>query len=184
MHLASGRALVHGQAPFGTDPFASTTAGVYWVNHSWLSDAVLYALYEIGDGMALAIAKAALVTALAGLFFCFRRRGTRAGMVAFAAAAAVLALGPWLLLQPVLASLFGTALTLYLLERPALVEGVPGRAEDAICGAWLLVPLFALWANLDGWFLLGPVLVGLYALGEAVQPPARKGGPPSANSAR
>ncbi len=167
LHLASGRALVHGQAPLGTDPFASTTEGVYWVNHSWLSDAGLYALYEIGDGKALAIAKAALVTALAGLFFCFRRRGTRAGMVAFAAAAAVLALGPWLPLQPVLASLFGTALTLYLLERPALVEGF--RAERARSRRWLLVPLFALWANLDAWFLLGPVLVGLYALDAAVR---------------
>ena len=172
MHLASGRALVHGQASFGTDPFASTTAGVYWVNHSWLSDVVLYALYEIGDGMALVIAKAALVTALAGLFFCFRRRGTRAGLAALAAAAAVLALGPWLLLQPVLASLLGTALTLYLLERPALVRGqrseVRGQ-KTLILARWLLVPLFALWANLDAWFLLGPVLVSLYALGEAVR---------------
>ena len=31
------------------------------------------------------------------------------------------------------------------------------------------MPLFALWANLDAWFLLGPVLVSLYALGEAVR---------------
>ncbi len=169
LHLASGRALVQGQAPLGTDPFASTTAGVYWVNHSWLSDSVLYALYEIGDGKALMIAKTVLVTALAGLFFCFRRRGTRAGMTAFAAAAAVLALGPWLLLQPVLASLLGTALTLYLLERPALVED--SRVERARSLRWLLVPLFALWANLDGWFLVGPVLVGLYALGEAMRRP-------------
>jgi tetratricopeptide (TPR) repeat protein len=167
LHLAFGRALVNGQAPFGTDPFASTTAGVYWVNHSWLSDAVLYALYEIGDGAALAIAKASLVAALAGLFFCFRRRRTRTGLVALAAAAAVLALGPWLLLQPALASLLGTALTLYLLERPDLVE--TSRVERARSLRWLLVPLFALWANLDGWFLLGPVLVGLYAAGAAAR---------------
>ena len=80
--------------------------------------------------MALVIAKAALVTALAGLFFCFRRRGTRAGLAALAAAAAVLALGPWLLLQPVLASLLGTALTLYLLERPALVERFAGQKSE------------------------------------------------------
>ena len=45
-------------------------------------------------------------------------------------------------------------LTLYLIEKGGALR-------------WLLVPLFALWANLDAWFILGPGLVGLYALGEA-----------------
>src|SRR5271154_3870834 len=33
LHLASGRLIVEGQASFGVDPFAYTTAGTYWVNH-------------------------------------------------------------------------------------------------------------------------------------------------------
>src|SRR5262249_45501347 len=33
LHLASGRSLLQGQARLGADPFASTTAGVFWVNH-------------------------------------------------------------------------------------------------------------------------------------------------------
>jgi hypothetical protein len=169
LHLASGRSLVRGQSPLGIDPFASTTAGVFWVNHAWLSDVALYGLYELGGGRALVVAKCALVTVLAGLFFCFRWPGTRAGSLAFAAAAAVLALGPWLLLQPALLSLPGVALTLYLLERPSLVED--SRAGRARALQWLLVPLFALWANLDGWFLLGPALVGLYALGSLLRRP-------------
>ena len=98
LHLASGRSLVQGQTPRGTDPFASTTAGVFWVNPTWLSDTALYALYQLGDGRALVVAKAILVTVLAGLFFCFRRRGTLVGLVALAAAVAVLALAPWLVL--------------------------------------------------------------------------------------
>ena len=44
-----------------------------------------------------------------------RRRETRAGIVVLTATAAVLALGPWLTLQPVLLSLLGLVLTLYLL---------------------------------------------------------------------
>lgn len=166
LHLASGRLLAREQPPRGTDPFASTTTGVFWVNHAWLSDRALYELYELGDGRALVVAKCVLVTVLAGLFFGFRRPGTRVGVVALAAAGAVLALGPWLLLQPVLVSLLGVVLTLYLLERPLLLEGP--RAERARVLRWLLVPLFALWANLDAWFLLGPVLVGLYTLGEGL----------------
>jgi hypothetical protein len=167
LHLASGRLLFQGQLPWGTDPFASTTAGVLWVNPSWLSDAVLYGMHQLGGGRALVLAKAVLVTVLAGLFFCFHRRGTRMGLLALAAGSAVLALGPWLLLQPALLSLLGVVLTLWLLERPALVE--EARADKARALRWLLVPLFALWANLDGWFVLGPVLVGLYALGEGLR---------------
>src|SRR5207253_216989 len=78
-----------------------------------------------------------------------------------------LASGPWLLLQPALLSLLGVVLTLYLLERPSLLEG--SRAERARALRWLLVPLFALWANLDAWFLLGPALAGLYALGAVLR---------------
>jgi tetratricopeptide (TPR) repeat protein len=174
LHLAAGRALVRGQAPPGTDPFASTTAGAVWVNHAWLSDVALYGLYELGDGRALVVAKALLVALLAGLFFCFRRPGARLGVIALAGAAAAVALGPWLPLQPALLSLLGVVLTLYLLERPSLV--VDSRAGRARARRWLLVPLFALWANLDAWFLLGPALVGLYALGELLRRPLG-GGP-------
>jgi tetratricopeptide (TPR) repeat protein len=169
LHLASGRALIQGQHPRGSDPFASTTAGVFWVNPSWLSDVALYELYELGGGKALVVAKSVLVAVLSGLFFCFRRRGTRMGMTALAATAAVLTLGPWLLLQPYLVSLLGVVLTLYLLERPSLRPGPGPQVERARKARWLLVPLFALWANLDAWFLLGPALVGLYAAGEAAR---------------
>jgi tetratricopeptide (TPR) repeat protein len=167
LHLASGRWLVREMSPRGPEPFASTTAGVSWVNHSWLSDVALYELFALGGDRALVVAKAVLVTGLAALFFLFRRRGTRVGLLGLAAALAVLALGPWLLLQPALLSLLGVVLTLYLLERLTLVEEDWAKRVRAL---WLLLPLFALWANLDGWFLLGPALVGLYALGELIRP--------------
>jgi tetratricopeptide (TPR) repeat protein len=154
LHLASGRALVRGQAERGIDPFASTTADAFWVNHSWLGDVLLYAVYQLSDGRGLVIAKGLLVALVAGLVFAFRRPGTGWGVAALAAAGTALALGPWLAPQPALLSLPGVVLTLYLLER--------GRRR------WLLLPLFALWANLDAWFVLGPALVALYALGEAL----------------
>lgn len=167
LHLASGRSLSFGQLPDGTDPFSSTTPGIFWVNHTWLSDLLLFWMYKLGGGTALIVGKAVLTALLAALFFCFRRRGQGVGMLSLAGLAAMLALGPWLSLQPILMSLLGVVLTLYLLERPNLLEGA--SAEKARLGRGLLVPLFALWANLDGWFLLGPVLVGLYALGELLR---------------
>src|SRR5258708_3405710 len=71
LHLASGRALLRGQVPHGTDPFASTTTGIAWVNHAWLTDVILYELHTLGNGRALVVAKGVLVALLAGLLFCF-----------------------------------------------------------------------------------------------------------------
>jgi tetratricopeptide (TPR) repeat protein len=150
--------------PDGREPFSSTTQGVFWVNHTWLSDLLLYRIHQLGGGTALIVGKAVLMALLAALLFCFRRRGEDMGILALAGFAAMLALAPWLLLQPKLCSLLGVVLTLYSLERPGLLEGV--SVVRARAWRWLLVPLFALWANLDGWFVLGPVLVGLYAVGE------------------
>ncbi|HTU92317.1 MAG TPA: hypothetical protein VMF69_19705 [Gemmataceae bacterium] len=169
LHLASGRLLSAAGLPDGTDPFASTTEGVFWVNHTWLSDVLLYQIYRLGGGTALVIIKAILTALLAALWCCFRRRGEDMGLLALAGFAALLAPGPRLSLQlPSLLSLLGLLLTLYLLERPSLLEGA--SAERARAGRWLLLPLFALWANLDSWFVLGPVLVGLYAVGELLCP--------------
>ena len=109
LHLASGRLLAGGASPRGTDPFSSGAAGTPWVNHSWLADAALYRLYEPG-GRALVVAKAVAVAALAALFFAFRRRGVPAGPLALLAAVAVVALGPWLPLQPALLSPLGVAI--------------------------------------------------------------------------
>src|SRR5688572_11152412 len=50
--LAAGRLLANGDYQFGTDPFAYTTDGIYWANHAWLFDLVLYAAYTtIGNGI-------------------------------------------------------------------------------------------------------------------------------------
>jgi tetratricopeptide (TPR) repeat protein len=166
LHLASGRLLAGGQFPGGIDPFASTTAGVYWANHSWLTDGLMFWLYELdgGTGLMLVLAKSLLAASLAGLLFCFRRPGARLESSVWVTLIAVVSLGPWLTLQPALLSLLGVLLTLYLLERPSLLDGrTAGRARGR---RWLLLPLFALWANVDAWFFLGPILVGLYALGE------------------
>src|SRR5579875_3062835 len=181
LHLASGRELSAGRLPDGSDPFSSTTQSVFWVNHSWLSDLLLFWIYKIGGGAALVTVKATLTALLAVLLLSFRRRGEGIEVLVFASFAALLALGPWLLpLQSNLWSLLGVVLTLYLLE-PYGIEGI--STERAREGSWLLVPLFALWANLDEWFVLGPALVGLYAVGEWLRRPSIEGGESSGKSA-
>jgi hypothetical protein len=162
LHAAAGRLIAEGRFPFGADPFTSTTAGERWVNHSWLFDLFVFENYRFGDfgGSVLVVLKALLVAFTALLMLgAARRPGASAWVPACCVGLAVLALSPRVFLQPVILSYVLLALTLALLLRP----GPRGRV------VWLLPPLFALWVNLDAWFFLGPLTVGLYLLGEVLQ---------------
>src|SRR6266851_770364 len=66
-HLASGRLLAQSKYSFGSDPFAYTTSGAYWANHSWLFDLLLYAGHQMVGGSGLVILKAIAITVLAAL---------------------------------------------------------------------------------------------------------------------
>lgn len=182
MHLATGRALVEGKynPVTATDPFAHTTEGVRWVNHSWLYDLLTYAENAAFGIPGLIVLKALLIALLAYVLVRAGRSERGLWLPVLGATLAVLALSPRLLLQPICASFLFLGVTLWLLQRgghwlyaPAAEE--PGRRR-ATPGEpvtwknyWPLLPLFALWANLDEWFFLGPLTVGLYALGQAIQ---------------
>src|SRR5262249_30912488 len=57
-----------------------------------------------------------------------------------------------------------------LVRKPALAGGSRLNKNNLSSHyLWLLPPLFALWVNLDGWFLLGPITVALYVAGEWLQ---------------
>jgi tetratricopeptide (TPR) repeat protein len=168
MHLATGRALVHGQYHFGADPFAQNTADVYWVNHAWLFDLIAYALYTLLGGAGLVVLKAVLTAVLAGVLVLAGRAGRGLWAAAVCAALAVLATGPWLQLQPVGLSYLFLALTLFVLERPRLRARAAGRPAPP-WEYWPLPVLFALWVNLDAWFLLGPLTLALYTVGQGLQ---------------
>jgi hypothetical protein len=179
MHLATGRLLVHGSYSFGVDPF-SYTSSAYWVNHSWLYDILLYGLATlaggaetVAGGAVVVVVKALLVTLLAGVMLQTRRPGQSLWAPATCTGLALVVMSTRLLLQPTLVSLVFLALTVYLLQRPRHEETaerqLDARGKSPLAVYWLLPPLFVLWVNLDQWFLLGPLTVGLYLLGQLLQ---------------
>jgi tetratricopeptide (TPR) repeat protein len=158
LHLASGRLLAHGDYTFGADPFSCTTAGVYWANHAWLFDLFLYLGYNHLGGAGVVVVKALAVGCLAELLLRLSRvNGKPFWVAAGCVVLSVLAMSPRLQLQPVCLSLLLLAGCLALLR-------AGGRP------AYLLPALVALWVNLDAWFLLGPLLVGLFILGQRLAP--------------
>jgi tetratricopeptide (TPR) repeat protein len=167
LHLAGGRLLAEGRYQFGVDPFAFTTENHYWANHAWLFDWSLFLAYTRLGEVALVVLKALLISLLAFLLLRIRRADRGIAWPAACTLLAVLAMSPRLLLHSTCLSYVLLGTTLWLLWRP--------RKSMLNLGAQLAhyVPvllLFILWVNVDGWFLLGPLLAGLFWLGDWIAP--------------
>lgn len=170
LHLSAGRLIAAGQYQFGVDPFSFTTEGVYWANHAWLFDLILYHLYQTLGGPALVIAKALLATVLALVLLSIRRPGQSFWLPGTMTALSLLAMSPRLLLLPTVVSYLFLAITLCVLyRRDSTDNSDPSTGLFSPRRLWLLPPLFALWVNLDGWFFLGPLSIALHLLGEVLQ---------------
>jgi hypothetical protein len=178
MHLASGRLISQGHLSFQEDPFAYASEKP-WVNHSWLWDLLLYGVYQAGGGTdasasglelvgALIVGfKALLLVLLAGVMLLIRRPEQRVWVPAVFAALTVVVMSKWLLLQPKIISYLFLGLTVYLLNRESI--GLAARGPLWLRPLVAIPVLFALWGNLDEWFILGPFAVALYLIGEALQ---------------
>src|SRR5262249_29876782 len=113
--------------------------------------------------------KALLITLLAWTMMQTRRLKQSMWAPAFCTGLAILTLLPRALLQPTVFSFLLLGVTLYLLHRPYQLRARDSAAQRTYEVYWWLVPLFVLWVNLDGWFLLGPLTVGLWWVGGVLQ---------------
>jgi hypothetical protein len=158
MHLATGREIAQQRCVFGNDPFSYTTAGIYWANHAWLFDWAIYECYRTFGGAGVVIVKAVTMFALAALLLLIRRSRDWPWLPLLLTTLVFVVISPRLLLQPALVSFLLLGLALFLLWK----------------GKWTwLLPLCILWVNVDAWFWLGPILVGLFSLGQRWSPAER-----------
>lgn len=182
VRLATGRDIVQGTYRFHGDPFAYTLAGDphSWIHPGWLADVAFYLISGAREGqvpgvggMVLVGLKAFLVTATALVLLRIGRWGQSTWIPATCTALAVIVLSTRCNLHPICISFLFLSITVYLLVVPGLgraaLNAVGHSALRPFRWRWLLVPLFALWVNLDSWFLIGPITVALYLLGQALQ---------------
>ncbi|MFL5330810.1 MAG: hypothetical protein ACJ8C4_18075 [Gemmataceae bacterium] len=159
LHLATGRTIAQGNYKFGVDPFSFTTTGRTWINHSWLFDLSVFTIYRAADGLGLAILHMALAVAVFLVLITIRKTGSGLALPAIGAALALLAANTRLSrLEPATFSYLFLALII------ALLVHCPRRLP-----LWIGL-LCAVWVNFDGWFILGPLTVALWVIGQLVQP--------------
>jgi hypothetical protein len=158
--LAGGRYIaLHGLPE--TDPFSFTAAGRPWVNHSWLSQLLLYLAYDRLGRVSVILLKGILAAATLGLAWApaLARSGSPPA-AALATGLVALAAAPWWHLRPQLFTYLAWAAFLYLYAR---WRAGAGWALGA------LVPVMALWVNFHAGFALGLAALGIWAAGLALE---------------
>jgi tetratricopeptide (TPR) repeat protein len=158
-HLRGGHwILENGRVP-GLDPFSYASQDRVWIDLPWLFQVLLSLVYG-GGGMAAVVVLTAAVNTAALLTAVACRRAREPVALAVACWLPAVLLMSWRFVpRPEMFTLLFTALYLLIL----------GQLEHRPRLGWLLPPLQVLWVNVHGLFILGPILVGFYLLGEGVR---------------
>jgi hypothetical protein len=134
------------------DTFTFTVHGAAWLNQQWLAEVVLAALYRAWGWAGVSVTRGVLTgVSLAAIFLACRHAGASLRRAALLTVAGFLLAQYHMAMRP---QMFGFALfcgTLWLLE---------GR-RDRPRSVWFLPVIVAVWANVHGSFVLGPLLGGL-----------------------
>jgi hypothetical protein len=154
-HIRFGQDILDAGAVVRSDPY-SFTSDRAWTNHEWLAEIVMAGAYRFGGVrglLALSSGVAALVIFLVGRLL--RRTGVGEPATFTLLAALFIALVTQLLvIRPQLFSVLLFTLMLMLLS-----EVEHGRERRLL---WL-GPVFAVWANLHGGWIVGLGVLGLWA---------------------
>ena len=154
-HIQTGRLIAAGDFP-RTDPFSFTWGGQPWTLHEWLGELIIAVLVDgIGYLGAVLIFAAVPVVAVAILAVALHRLGLRTLAVAGATALTALLIIPYATIRPQALSWVMFAL---------LVAGLVHLRPDRRRWTLALVPLFVLWANLHGLWVVGLVVLAAYAV--------------------
>jgi hypothetical protein len=156
-HMAAGKLMTQtGQVP-STDPFSFTWFGKPWTPHEWLSELLIYWLVtgvgRIGALVVFGLFPAAIFAVLAAALR--RASGARVLALALPFAVGAFVMIDFVTLRPQAVSWLMLAGLIWF-----LLEARPDRPRRFL----LLIPLFVLWANLHGLYVVGLGVVGLYAL--------------------
>lgn len=169
LHLASGRNLLAGTA--AADSIGPLNLD-FRIQQFLLYDLLVYGFHAAFGGFGLVLAKAILVAGIAWMMIRMSRLDTDSWLPVVCTTLAMLAMGIRMLLQPALVSCFLLTLALFLIRDR---EQSPVKNKSAVLPPWPLVILFAVWANIDSWFVVGLAVVAIFWLGQILDHPGTFG---------
>jgi hypothetical protein len=150
-HVRLGEQLLHGSFP-RTDLFTFSAAGAAWTDQQWLAQMILALVHRAGGWNTVLLLKAGMIGVTFGLVFAAcRASGASARAAAGLTVASYLMSSENLGMRPQLFAVPLFAATLWI----SCTRRQHPRRQ------WAIPVIVAIWANVHGSFVLGPLLVGL-----------------------
>lgn len=164
--LQTGRMISDGTFPFGQDPMSYADGEQsQWIHNGWLGDLIIYQMFKLGGGPLLVIFRALLIGLLYAVMMKLAGPTPKFWSV-LAIILGFLALGQRMYLRTELFSVVLLGVTIWVLHHQPPANCWCRKLSAFTAGKlyWLLPVIFLFWANLDGWFFLGLVVVVLWAV--------------------
>ena len=158
-HVTFGRVVWQTGAVSQPDPFSYVTAGHPWLNHEWLSEVIFYLAFAAMGPLGLILLKTATSLIVFGLLY---RHLCGQGLTPLRAGLIVLAVVHFFLVSLITARTLFFSYPLFLV----VLIIVRGLSRGETSRAWMLPPLFVLWANLHPGFLAGIGVLAIWSLME------------------
>jgi hypothetical protein len=157
-HLRSGAWILENGQILRSDPFSLTRKGQTWIYPGWLSQIILYSVYQLSGfaGLNLLTGLMVLLT-FALLWKTMEGKGLLRAFVLMLAAATS---GLYWSARPQIFTLVLASACLFLLE---------GARKGNLKRLWFLPALITLWVNLHGGFIVGYIFIGLYLVGDLIE---------------
>jgi|GEM_PF-6635587 len=161
-HLARGRAVVVGQPPPDRNSQLLSPEDQQRAYRTPLYDVALFAGYLLLGCEGLAVLNAAIAALFALVIFRAGRTENSLVPAGLCSILTIVAAAPWFDLAPRMCSYLFLALTVVLVRKASELAHAKGEGRTR----WAILVLFAIWANVDRWVVLGPITIGLLALAE------------------
>jgi hypothetical protein len=160
-HVRFGLDMLGGSGIPSSDPY-SFTSDRPWINHEWLAEVMMGAAYRIGGDFSLILLKLTLMGGIVWLLTVrLRRDGINSAVVrdTAVAVALILTIEQTRHVRPQLFSLLCFA---------AMIFCLTSSRNSSNQSLFVLPPLFAVWANLHGGWLVGGGILAVWAVSGAL----------------
>ncbi len=151
-HLKTGQLILQQGVP-KVDPYSFRTSGKEWIDAQWLFQVFIYSGYRVAGFRGLSVVLAGMTALLWLLLFALVRDEQARGLSFLLAMVALWTISPRLNLRPEMFTYLLTVVFLIILEQDRK------RRSKFI---FLLPALQALWANLEGLWPVGLVIIAAY----------------------
>jgi tetratricopeptide (TPR) repeat protein len=160
LHLKTGEYIVQHKAIPALDIFSSTQANKIWIDHSWLVQVIFYLVFHFGGPDNL-IFLSAIITTLAFLFLFLSIYEKRKHLIPIVVLlfTAILASKIRFNIRPENFSILFFSLYIFILKKH-----LHNKAS-----AYILALLQLIWVNSHGFFILGPLMLGITILAEIIK---------------